>query len=125
LYNTEKGQKTGTGKQYWNVGDIQRILTNEKYCGDVIMQKTVVVRSMVTFNINLRFYSIISYRFVGKKIDNNCFLHYNITTETTDYASRKNINPLAGLVYCSCCGRKLDSITTHPGKPYNASFDST
>lgn len=123
-YLTEKGQKTGTGKQYWNVGDIQRILTNEKYCGDVLMQKTVVVDFLT--HKSIRNNGIEPQVYIeghhAPIIDKEMYEFAKTIREhrhkTTDYASRKNINPLAGLVYCSCCGRKLDSITTHPGKPY-------
>ena len=39
----EKGYKTKKGKTEWSVSAVRTILTNEKYKGDVIMQKTFVV----------------------------------------------------------------------------------
>ena len=123
-YLTEKGQKTGTGKDYWNVGDIQRILSNEKYCGDVLLQKTVVVDFLT--------HKVIKNNGIEPQVYIEGHHPPIIDKEMFDFAktirehkykmightTRKNINPLAGIVYCSCCGRKLDSITTHPGKSY-------
>ena len=37
------GIRSKCGKQKWSVSTIQRILRNEKYCGDAILQKTVTV----------------------------------------------------------------------------------
>lgn len=36
-----KGYKTGAGRTYWRNITINFILSNEKYCGDLIMQKTI------------------------------------------------------------------------------------
>jgi len=38
----EKGCLTATGKKEWTPARIQSILTNEKYCGDALLQKTFV-----------------------------------------------------------------------------------
>lgn len=37
---TESGCKTGKGNAVWSAGGIKRILTNEKYKGDALLQKT-------------------------------------------------------------------------------------
>ncbi len=36
----EQGIKSPMGKDHWSVATIRSILTNEKYCGDALMQKT-------------------------------------------------------------------------------------
>ncbi len=36
----EEGRKTGTGNPGWSKTGIRRILLNEKYCGDALLQKT-------------------------------------------------------------------------------------
>lgn len=36
-----KGYKTGRGKTHWCLSYVQSILKNEKYCGDLLQQKTV------------------------------------------------------------------------------------
>ncbi len=38
----ERNIKTASGKEIWSTGAIMRILTNEKYMGDVLLQKTYV-----------------------------------------------------------------------------------
>ena len=40
---TEKKAPTKLNKDKWSVSTIQRILRNEKYCGDAILQKTVTI----------------------------------------------------------------------------------
>ena len=39
----EQHYKTGTGKDKWAIADVLRMLENEKYIGDFVMQKTVVL----------------------------------------------------------------------------------
>lgn len=41
-YLQENGIKTVTGKSEWSTSTIDRILSNEKYIGDVIMQKSFI-----------------------------------------------------------------------------------
>jgi hypothetical protein len=36
-----KGYKTGAGRTYWRNSTINFILSNEKYRGDLVMQKTI------------------------------------------------------------------------------------
>ena len=40
---TEEGIPTPTGKSQWTVSSITYILGNDRYCGDVIMQKSICV----------------------------------------------------------------------------------
>jgi DNA invertase Pin-like site-specific DNA recombinase len=40
---TEKGIKTPSGKEQWSTGTVKSILTNEKYKGDALLNKTYVV----------------------------------------------------------------------------------
>ena len=42
-YLTDHGYKTAKGRNTWSVEGIKRILTNEKYKGDALLQKTIVV----------------------------------------------------------------------------------
>jgi len=42
-YLEEHGIKTVTGKTEWSTSTIDRMLSNEKYVGEVLMQKTYVV----------------------------------------------------------------------------------
>lgn len=40
---TEQNRLTATGKKIWSKGEVQRILKNEKYVGDALLQKTFTV----------------------------------------------------------------------------------
>ena len=40
---TEQQRLTATGKNIWSKGEVQRILKNEKYVGDALLQKTFTV----------------------------------------------------------------------------------
>ena len=40
MFLEENGIKTVTGKDVWSTSTIDRILSNEKYVGDVLMQKS-------------------------------------------------------------------------------------
>ena len=40
---TEQHRLTATGKNIWSKGEVQRILKNEKYVGDALLQKTFTV----------------------------------------------------------------------------------
>ena len=40
---TERGIKTPSGKDKWNATTVRRILTNEKYKGDALLQKEFTV----------------------------------------------------------------------------------
>jgi DNA invertase Pin-like site-specific DNA recombinase len=41
-YLEENGIKTATGKSVWSTSTIDRMLSNEKYVGDALLQKTVI-----------------------------------------------------------------------------------
>jgi len=40
---TADGAKTGKGNTIWVANSVNRILHNEKYCGDILMQKRVTL----------------------------------------------------------------------------------
>lgn len=50
IHLTEKGIKTPGGKDKWNATTIRRILTNEKYKGDALLQKEFTVDFLTTFD---------------------------------------------------------------------------
>lgn len=118
----EQGYKTGTGKDKWAVADILRMLENEKYVGDFVMQKTVV----------LDFLDHKAYKNDGLEekyvlqnhheaiIDRTSFeLVKIIRKKKMDDSSISNtINPLSGLLICENCLRPMKLNYIHPGSPY-------
>ncbi len=121
----EKGYKTGTGKDEWTHGYISAILKNEKYCGDVILQKTICDdflshhRTKNTgqepkYHIQDNHEAIIPREMFA----------YVQTLRKIRYTNRNNcitsdITPLGGLVYCEDCLRIVRIITTHPNTKYS------
>ncbi len=109
----KEGRLNGAGKISWGISSIKKMLLNEKYVGDLILQKTVTVdyrtrKTIVNNGEAPKYYikdnhpAIISrelFDAVGDLIKN----------KNTHGKNRINANkyPLSGLVYCSRCGRKL------------------
>lgn len=116
------------GKTDWKYIDVYRILTDEKYIGMFVMQKTVV-KSFLDHK---------AYKNNGiedKVVLNN---HHQeiVTKDNFDYiqillknqkespqlcSKRKDASPLSGISYCGCCGLPLTRIIGHPGKAYERS----
>ena len=111
------------GEVKWTVGMIHRILSNEKYTGDVILQKTFV-KDFLTHKRIANEGQVPSYVVENHHeaiISKELFMYVQALrdskfNEMQDY-DRKGVNPLSGLIICGCCGRVLSTITTHPGKP--------
>ena len=119
----KRGYLTGTGKKEWSIYDIEKIITNEKYVGDFVMQKTVVVDYLshkAKKNDNI----------VPKYIVEN---HHDaiITREKFEEArairlakhSARNkrkplINLLSEIFICENCLRPLQVVNVHPRTKY-------
>jgi L-rhamnose mutarotase len=116
--------QTKTGRDKWTVTNIHAILSNEKYCGDVILQKTVVVDFLThktkkndgiepKYLIQHHHEPIIpkqQFEYVQelRKFNLNNYSNY----------MNSNSNILAGLIYCENCLRPLYRIKQHPNKAY-------
>lgn len=121
----KKGYKTGTGKEEWTHGYINSILKNEKYCGDVILQKTICDdflshhRAKNTgqepkYHIQDNHEAIIP----------RALFAYVQTLRKARYQQHSNyitsdVTPLGGLVFCEHCLRVVRIITTHPNTNYS------
>lgn len=121
-YLTEQGIPTPGGKKQWSVSTIESILTNEKYKGDALLQKTYTVD------------------FLSKKIkkNNGEFKQYYIEnshpaiidSETFDLVqnelkkrqpNRRQLNsnsPFAAKLICSECGGYYGSKVWHSNSKY-------
>lgn len=120
---TGEGIRTGKGNEVWALEHVRLILSDEKYIGKHVMQKTVVVD----------FLDHKAYKNDGiepKYIDENH--HEPIISkdifDITQTLMKKRFqnekggkittNFLIGLIYCEDCLREMKVITNHPGKPY-------
>ena len=121
----EKGCLTATGKKEWVPARIQSILTNEKYCGDLIYQKTYC-NNYLTHERRKNLGEVEQYLITEhheKIIDKDLFMFVQmlLRKRRDDYDPRtgnKNATALAGLVYCATCGRLMRRILYYKGKPY-------
>ena len=109
----KEGRLNGAGKLSWSMAGIKKMLRNEKYVGDLILQKTVTVDYLTRKTIKNngeapKYYikdnhpAIISrelFDTVGELMKN----------KSTQGKNRINSAkyPLSGLVFCSECGNKL------------------
>ena len=112
------------GEIKWTVAMIHKILSDEKYTGEVLLQKTYV-KDFLTHNRMVNNGQVPSYLVENHHpaiIKKEVFLYVQALkelkfNEMQDF-DRKGVNALSGLIYCSDCGRILSKITSHPGTPY-------
>lgn len=120
----EKGYLTGTGKTSWNHAYVNSILKNEKYCGDVILQKTICddflnhhriknIGQEPKYHIKNNHEGIIE----REKFAYVQTLRKERFKRHETYIS-SDVTPLGGLVYCEECRRVVRIITTHPNTKY-------
>lgn len=124
----ERNYQTGVGKTTWKVSYISSILQNEKYCGDVLLQKTICK-------------DFLSHR---REKNDGCetqfLIHSNhepiVSREMFDYVQNlkekrcenyktqlpANCNPFAGLMICEHCHRIVRMITAHPDTPHSKRY---
>ena len=121
-YLGENGYDSPTGKTKWTTGQIQHILTNEKYTGNVLLQKRYVKN---TLNHKI---------VINKGERDQCFIENNheaiislevfnaaqmemarrskLSEESADGTkSRYNSKGLGGLIVCEECGRNYTRVT--------------
>lgn len=120
---TDRGIKTGTGKDIWKVYDIDKIISNEKYVGDFVMQKTCVVDFLD--------HKVVKNNGVEEKyifqnhhdaiIDRETFNEIQTLRKakfTKGNNSSSKVNLISKIFYCERCLRNMKVITIHPGTKY-------
>ena len=120
---TDRGIKTGTGKEVWKVYDVDKIISNEKYVGDFVMQKTVVVdfldhKTVINNGVEEKY---IVQNHHDAIIDRETFneiqsLRKAKFTKGNNYSSKVNL--ISKIFYCERCLRNMKVITIHPGTKY-------
>lgn len=124
-YLNKNDIKNAKGECKWDVGSIHRILTNEKYCGDLIYQKTYcnnyLTHERRKNDGEIDQYLIPEHHEPIIEKDMFMFVQMLLRKKKEEYSPRTsnfNTTPLAGLVYCAPCGRLMRRILYYKGKPY-------
>lgn len=127
----ERGILSPTWKENWTPMAIRKILTNEKYTGNVILQKTYVkdffehtqalnknqFTKYLYENNNPPIISRETFELVQKMLDERS----NVEIDQDGKSARKSTryssnNLLSGKIKCQVCGRNFRRITTHLGE---------
>ncbi len=107
---TEENLRNGRGEIKWIPSSIKNILENEKYVGDLILQKRVVLdylthKSVVNDNIVPKYHIMNNHPPIASR---ELFKLAQVR-KTNQAKSKKSTYtdkfPLSGIVYCSTCGR--------------------
>ncbi len=120
---TDRGIKTGTGKDVWKVYDIDKIISNEKYVGDFVMQKTVVVdfldhKTVINNGVEEKY---IVQNHHDAIIDRETFNEIQSLRKakfTKGNNSSSKVNLISKIFSCERCLRNMKVITIHPGTSY-------
>lgn len=122
---TKEKLTNGKGEVDWNIGKIHQILENEKYAGDVLLQKTCCMNFLT--HVQVKNNGLLPKYLVENHheaiIPKELYLYVQMlkkyrSKEINEY-ERLGVNPLASMMYCEVCGRQLKKITIHPNKPYS------
>lgn len=115
---TQENISTPGGKTVWHYGTIKSILQNEKYKGDVLLQKEYTA-DFLTKKRKVNQGELSQYYIENNHeaiIDKETFDMVQIEIAERDaYAVQKNYY---GKLQCSCCGGKYGVKTWHPGSQY-------
>lgn len=127
----ERGIVTPTGKENWTPLTIRKILTNEKYTGDVILQKTYIkdffyhtqavndsqLPQFMYENNNPQIISKDIFERVQKLLGERSNVEKNDDGKKVRKATRYSSNNiLSGKIKCQICGKNFRRITTHSGE---------
>lgn len=105
--------KNGRGLVAWKVANIQSILTNEKYCGDAILQKNYTVdylthKSVKNTGQAPKYYIMNNHEPIVTRETFELVQELKKKRSTKKTSSTfGNQYPLSGIVYCGCCGRVM------------------
>ena len=122
-YLNKKGLTTKTNKPF-TTADIFRMFRNEKYCGDLVLQKTVVVdflehRAVQNDGIVDKVHIQNHHEPI---ISREQFIYLQALKkyryENFRDIDNGNVNTLNGLIYCEECLRTLKKIKQHPNSNY-------
>lgn len=111
---TADGIRTAAGSDYWLASTLRKILTNEKYIGDALLQKTVTTdflskKRVVNNGIAPQYYvegshEAIIPRTIFLRVQDEITRRANLRTGTGCRRVYSGKYALSSIVYCACCG---------------------
>lgn len=120
----KKGYESVKGNVNWDSTSVLRILQNEKYAGNALLQKTITIdylthKRVVNDNIATKYYVENSHPAI---VSNETFdlVQQKIKLKYANKRNRHNLNssyPLTGVVYCDCCNRPMKRHVHGYGRP--------
>ena len=120
---TNRGYLTGTGKTEWNMYDVERVITNEKYVGDFVMQKTVVVdymthKAVKNDNVTNKYIIENHHEAIIPREKFEEARAIRLAKHSARSKRKPLINLLSEIFICENCLRPLQVITVHPNTKY-------
>ena len=123
-YLTAMGYKTGSGSTKWTRQTIQSILKNEKYAGDLLLQKTVVVDYLTHEAKDNRdgkyadLWLIKNHHpaIIKREVYDLVQTIMQKKAENFRHKPKFDITPLSTKVYCGTCGRSMIFQTRPNGR---------
>lgn len=122
VFLTENELKNGRGEIFWTPATVSAILTNEKYCGDAILQKRVTVNYLTHKSVKNdghapKYYIMNNHEPIVSRTK------FELVQELKKKRGNKrkhsnygNIYPLSGIVFCSECGEVMNRSYYNYGK---------
>ena len=115
--------KKGTGSTEWEINDVRRVLTDEKYTGMFIMQKTVVVdfldhKAYKNDGLEEKYILDNHHEAIISKARFDLVQTLMKKRFLIEKGGKPTTNILCGLMFCESCLREMKLIKTHPGKTY-------
>lgn len=117
--------KNGRGEVFWKPATVISIITNEKYCGDAVLQKRVTIdylshKSIKNTGQAPQYYITNNHEAI---IPKEMFsIVQNLKKERSEQKNGSRFSnryPLSGLVYCGQCHRKMNRQHYNPNTEYN------
>ena len=117
-----EGIKTAGGRERWYASTVKSILQNEKYKGDLIIQKTYIsdylTKKKVVNNGEVpKYYVRGNHEAI---IDSESWDRVQELLNRPQVRERKRNSPhlFSGIIMCACCGGLCGEKCWHPGTPY-------
>lgn len=111
---TADGIKTAAGNDYWLASTLRKILMNEKYMGDALLQKTVTMdfltkKRVINKGIAPQYYvegshEAIIPRTIFLQVQEEIVRRARLSTGTGSRRVYSSKYALSSIVYCGCCG---------------------